>query len=60
MTPIQWLAYVLGLQTDQQVGFLLSILVAFWIGWECKAGSDKRRHIRWKRALWRGERVGRR
>ena len=60
MTPIQYLAYLLGLQTPQQVGFLLSMLVAFWAGWEWKACRDKRRLIRWRRAWGRGERMGQR
>ena len=58
MTPVQYLAYLLGLQTEQQVGFLLSMLVAFAIGWICKWIQYERRTERWKRRLWRGERMG--
>jgi len=58
MTPTQYLAYLFGLQTAQQVGFLLSVLVAFVLGWTCKEIRDKRRLIRWKRAWERGERMG--
>ena len=57
MTPIQYLAYLFSLQTAQQVGFLLSVLVAFALGWLAKAAGDKRRLIRWKRAWGRGERI---
>lgn len=57
MTPFQWLTYFLGLQTPQQVGFLLCVLVSIWIGWEWKACRDKRRLIRWRRAWERGERI---
>ena len=60
MTPVQYLAYLLGLQTEQQVGFLLCMLVAFVLGWTCKAIADKRRLIRWRRAWERGERIKRR
>ena len=60
MTPIQYLAYLFGLQTEQQVGFLLSVLVAFALGWICKEIRDKRRLIQWRRAWGRGERMGRR
>jgi len=59
VTPIQYLAYLFGLQTAQQVGFLLSVLVAFVLGWLAKAAGDKRRLIRWRRAWGRGERMGR-
>lgn len=58
MTPIQYLAYLFGLQSPQQVGFLLSVLVAFAIGWTCKWIQYERRTERWKRRLWRGERMG--
>ena len=58
MTPTQYLAYLFGLQTAQQVGFLLSVLVAFVLGWTCKEIRVKRRLIRWKRAWERGERMG--
>ena len=58
MTPTQYLAYLFGLQTAQQVGFLLSVLVAFVLGWTRKENRDKRRLIRWKRAWERGERMG--
>jgi len=58
MTPVQYLAYLLGLQSEQQVGFLLCMLVAFWLGWLAKAAGDKRRLIRWRRAWGRGERMG--
>ena len=58
MTPIQYLAYLFGLQTEQQVGFLLCILVAFWLGWICKWIQYERRTERWKWRLWRGERMG--
>ena len=58
MTPTQYLAYLFGLQSEQQVGFLLCMLVAFWLGTICSAVRQKRRLIRWRRAWGRGERMG--
>ena len=51
MTSIQYLAYLFSLQTAQQVGFLLSVLVAFSLGWICKWIQHERRTERWKRRL---------
>jgi len=57
MTPIQYLAYLFGLQTEQQVGFLLSVLVAFALGWTCKSLLIERRASRNLRSFLRGERM---
>lgn len=43
-----------------QLGFLLSMLVAFALGWVIQDIRYYRRLRRWKRALWRGERLVRR
>ncbi len=53
-------AALLGLApTGGQLGFLLSLLLAFALGWTCKAIRDKRRADWRQRAFFRGERVGR-
>lgn len=59
MTLAQQTAAFLGMDpSPQQLGFLLSVLAAFIAGWAAKAARDKVRTARWKRALWRGERMG--
>ena len=52
MTLSHQLAAILGLPpTGGQVGYLLSVLVTFVVGWLAKAARDKRR-------LMRGEQLG--
>ena len=59
MTLTHQLAAILSLPpTGGQVGYLLSVLVAFVLGWLAKAAGDKRRLIRWRRAWGRGEQLG--
>ena len=59
MTLTQSTALFLGLApSGDQLGFLLTALLAFALGWTCKVIRDKRRVMRWKRKLWRGERLG--
>ena len=59
MTLAHQLAGWLGLPpSGPQLGFLLSVLVAFALGWLAKAWGDKIRTARWKRRLWRGEKLG--
>ena len=59
MTPIQFLAHIFGVPSGEQVGFVLSVLVTFALGWTCKVIRDERRAERRQRAFWRGERVRR-
>ena len=59
MTLAAQTAAFLGMDPSaQQLGFLLSILAAFIAGWGAKVARDKVRTARWKRRLWRGERMG--
>lgn len=44
--------------SPEQLGFLLTVLFAFVVGWLARGWRDKLRTARWKRALWRGERLG--
>ena len=60
MTLAHQLAGWLGVPpSGPQLGFLLSVLLAFALGWTCKVIRDKRRAERRQRALWRGERLTR-
>lgn len=61
MTLAQSTAAWLGMPPSaEQLGFLLSVLVAFALGWIIQDIRYYRRLKRWKRALWRGERLVRR
>ena len=60
MTLAQQTALALGLAPSaEQLGFLLTALVAFAVGVLVEAIRRERRTARWKRALWRGERLTR-
>lgn len=60
MTLAHTTAVLLGMAPKpEQLGFLLTVLFAFVAGWLAKEWRDKLRTARWKRALWRGERIGR-
>ncbi len=54
---IGWLRSIAALQTPTQWGFLLSILLAFALGWTLKALHEDRRRRLWRQAFWRGVRL---
>ena len=58
MTLAAQTAAFLGMDPSaHQLGFLLSLLIAFALGWIIQDIRYYRRLRRWKRALWRGERI---
>jgi len=44
--------------TGSDLGYILSLFVAIWLGMTIEAYLEERRHRRRQRAWWRGERVG--
>ena len=52
-----FLASLLGLPSPEQVGFLLSVWLAYAIGWTVRDIKERRLKERRRRAMWMGERV---
>lgn len=51
---IDWIHSLVGLQTPQQVGFLLCVLLAFALGWTVKGIREDRRVRRQREAFFHG------
>lgn len=51
------LARIFGV-APEQLGYLLSLFVAIWIGMTLEAFLEERRKRRRMAAWWRGERIG--
>ena len=52
-----YLTSLLGLPSPEHVGWLLSVLLAFALGWTVRGIGEWRVRERRRRAMWRGERV---
>jgi hypothetical protein len=54
---IPYLHSLIGLQSPQQVGFLLCVLLAFVLGWTMKGIRDERRARRHRDLFFKGVRL---